>query len=106
VRGSFGVAGTAAGANALASGDATWSWPLATAPTVTIRGVGAMPTATCPGTVSNPEAAACNVCIYESANENTGCVANNVPATFGVVLSVRSTAAGDFFSAGTWAVTG
>jgi hypothetical protein len=106
VRGSFGVAGTAAGANALVSGDANWFWPLATAPTVTIRGVGATPTATCPGTVANPEAAAGNGCVYQSTNLNTAGVGNNTPATFGVVLYVRSTAAGDFYSTGTWAVTG
>jgi hypothetical protein len=106
VRGVFGIAGTAAAANALVSSEASWFWPLATAPTVTIRPVGATPTATCPGTASNPEAAAGNACIYESDILNTVGVANNPPATVGVVLYVRSTAAGEFFSEGTWAVTG
>ncbi len=106
VRGVFDIGGTAAAANALVTSDASWFWPLATAPTVTIRGVGAAPTATCPGTVSNPEAATGNVCIYDSVNNNTAGVGNNGPSTFGVTLYVRSTAAGDFWSEGTWAVTG
>ena len=86
--------------------NATETDPLPVA-TVAWAGVlGATPTATCPGTASNPEAAAGNVCIYESDNLNTGGVGNNTPSTFGTELFVRSTAAGDFWSEGTWAVTG
>lgn len=106
VRGVFDIGGTAAAGSALAASGASWFWPLGATPTVHIVTNGGPPVSACPGTVTNPTALSGNVCIYQGLALNTGGVGNNLPSLFGVTLYVRSSAAGDFYAEGSWAVTG
>jgi hypothetical protein len=69
--------------------------------------------AECPGTVASPAAAPGHLCVYEQTpmNRATLTVFNPIDdgttntSRVGTVLRMTSTAAGQFFSRGTWAVT-
>jgi hypothetical protein len=83
------------------------------APAANIIPIGGAPTANCPGNVTNPQAAPGHMCVYERQrinvaslqvfNAGTGIVGN--PNNSGASLYVRSTAAGNVYSYGRWAVT-
>jgi hypothetical protein len=86
---------------------------LSAAPTAHVILQGSQPPAECPGTVSSPEAAPGHLCVYEKTpmNRATLTVMNPIDdgatntSTVGTMLRMTSTAAGMFFSRGTWAVT-
>jgi hypothetical protein len=104
----------ASGANATrAEGAISFSVPFAAAPTPHIILPGGAPTANCPGSFSNPQAAPGQLCLYESQRINVGgeCVYTglslcNVATEHGGILYVPPAAAGTFFVEGTWAATG
>jgi hypothetical protein len=86
---------------------------LSAAPTAHVILIGNPKPAACPGTVASPQAAPGHLCIYEKTPMNRAdlIVSNPVDdgmtetSRFGTVLRMTSTAAGQFFSRGTWAVT-
>lgn len=110
LRGAFGFGGTASGANLTREGAVSLPFPLASDPTVTIRPVGAPPTAECPGTRDDPQAAPGKLCVYVGfTSKMTGLswygTDGGDRSRFGIVLFGDSTAAGAAEVAGTWAVT-
>lgn len=96
------------GGTAHAYASVSFTYRLATAPTVHVVADGATTTG-CAGTVDHPTATAGNVCIYRDFDSSTP-VAFSPTATIGqagrtgLVLSVSN--AGNAFEYGSWAVTG
>ena len=90
----------------------------AAAPTAYLLAPGAAPTPECPGTLEAPEASPGSLCLYTQSNSNVSSRSvcnplNNTcsgsPSTqtnrYGTVVRVDATAAGLFYSWGTWAAT-
>jgi hypothetical protein len=104
--------GTATITGDLASASISFAVPLASSPTATIVPSGTT-TADCPGSVRTPTAAAGALCVYIGAEQNVGAIAAYDPfgdaggtaSPYGAGVVVDSTAAGNFYSDGTWAVT-
>ena len=106
VRGAYNMGGTAAAAGGLANTSVSFIYALANAPTINFVRQGAAAPAACTGNATLPQAAAGTVCIYEAQRLNTaGGLVNEVNRS-GATIFINSTAAGGFFSFGTWAVTG
>ena len=75
------------------------------------------PTANCPGSASDPQAAPGNLCLYETHHLNTwddprilrfgstGDITYDAASRYGAGLRTQSTGTGRAFSLGTWAVT-
>ncbi len=97
---------------------ATFSFvtPLAAAPAapgVNFIPSGGPPTASCPGTAANPQAASGNLCVYEAFGSNRAfvCIVNTATgicdssSAFGAAVGLRTAGAGSSFSYGSWAVT-
>lgn len=90
----------------------SYQFPLAASPTPHYRPPAAGPTANCPGTYSDPQAAPGHLCVYSGGRSGTNTtysvdgVEHDRVNRFGAALNVRSSAAtGYFFDVGTWAVT-
>jgi len=84
------------------------------APNANFLVAAAMPTASCPGTASNPEAAPGQLCVYErtAANIRTRCIVPSAQSyscgsasRMGAAVYVESLAALRTYSIGSWAVT-
>jgi hypothetical protein len=120
IRGTYGLSFYANGSGQ--GGYTTWSFgaelPLApSAPAGNFIKLGQDPTANCPGSPSNPQAAPGNLCVYESFAVNVGGaggaatmfrfsdVVGNAADRYGVGLKKFSTGTGPASSFGTWAVT-
>jgi hypothetical protein len=79
----------------------------------TSSAAGSAPTAQCPGSAVNPQAAPGHLCVYESVSQNrddvvlftgtTGFI--NQASKWGAGVWLIPAAAGNAFSDGTWAVT-
>ena len=82
----------------------SFAFPLAAAPASHFLATGASHPA-CPGSAGSPQASPGHVCVYE--NSSTKIMSAGIVNTtrFGVDLFADSNAAGDYISAGTWAVT-
>ena len=122
LRGAFNL-DTSVGAGAVIFGGAiTFGLTLRAAPTPVIRPAGAAPTAQCPGTLRDPQAAPGVLCIYLQSESNLAVLPGftsglsvqsypnvlneNASSAFGAELFIRSLVAGRMFVDGTWAVTG
>jgi hypothetical protein len=106
VRGAFNIGSTAAAAGALANSSISFIYALATVPTVKVVLQGAAAPAECSGNATFPQAAAGVLCIYEESKTNSVGVTLNAVNRSGATIFTNSSAAGGFFSYGTWAVTG
>jgi hypothetical protein len=106
VRGAFNIGGTAAAAGALANSSISFIYAFATAPTVKVVLQGAAAPAECSGNATFPQAQAGFVCIYEESKTNSVGVTLNAVNRSGATIFTNSSAAGGFFSYGTWAATG
>jgi hypothetical protein len=106
IRGAFNIGGTAAAAGALANNAISFVYAFAAAPTVKIVLQGAAAPAECPGNATFPQAQAGFVCIYEESKTNSVGVTLNAVNRSGATIFTNSSAAGGFFSYGTWAATG
>lgn len=112
IRGAYIAQTTAAGINNRLAADISFGWSVGSAPTVHVipRG-GVLPTG-CSGTVSRPNAAPGNLCVFENQHFNAGspqvcdiasqCKGKASP--MGAYVIAFSTAAGDAEVSGTWAV--
>jgi hypothetical protein len=89
----------------------SFAFAVASKPSVHFVGIGATPPAQCSGTVSSPEAAPGNLCVYaalgstsatavEIINPETNFTPDASPRRFSVAMTPS-----DSFSAGSWAVT-
>ena len=106
IRGAYNMGGTAAATGALANTAVSFVFPLAAAPTAHFIRQGTAAPAQCPGNATFPQATAGNLCVYETERFNSvGGQVNEVNRS-GATIFLNSTAAGGFFSFGTWAVTG
>lgn len=111
VRGTYWMGATAGAGFDLATSEISFGWRFAAAPTRHFIQLGAPAPAECPGTAAAPAANAGHLCVYESLAVNAGARDVNGPAgdgstyAFGARLFIRSAAAGDFYSGGTWAAT-
>jgi hypothetical protein len=106
VRGAYNIGGTAAAAGALANTSISFIYAFAAAPTVKIVLQGAAAPAECPGNATFPQAQAGFVCIYEASKTNSVGVTLNGVTRSGATIFTNSSAAGGFFTFGTWAATG
>jgi hypothetical protein len=105
VRGSYSLGGTAAVGNDLASTAISFGFRLAAEPTPHLIRMGSPAPAECPGSFAQPEASPGHLCIYEDSLTNTQGISPNSVEPVGATIFIRSNAAGDFFSFGTWAAT-
>jgi hypothetical protein len=106
VRGAYNIGGTAAAAGALANSSISFVYAFATAPSVKIVLQGAAAPAECSGNATFPQAQAGFVCIYEESKTNSVGVTLNAVNRSGATIFTNSSAAGGFFTYGTWAATG
>ncbi len=106
IRGAYNTGGTAVAAGGLANTSISFIWPFTTLPTVKIVLQGTTAPAECPGNATSPQAQTGFLCIYEESRTNTSGVTLNAVQKFGATIFVNSTAAGGFFSYGSWAATG
>ena len=106
IRGAFNIGGTAAAAGALANTSISFIYAFAAAPTVKIVLQGAAAPAECTGNSTFPQAQAGFLCIYEESKTNSVGVTLNAVNRSGATIFTNSSAAGGFFSYGTWAATG
>ena len=113
LRGVYNSDFVAAGADEINGGTIDFPLRLPAPPAVHVLGVGAPPTADCPGTTTNPQAAPGSLCVYKEAETNTSQYAvcnfdcDPIPSAeaSGALIYHHSTAAGRSFSWGAWAVT-
>lgn len=98
-------------AGEISGGSISFGLRLASKPTVSVLGIGAAPTASCPGTATNPEAARGVLCVYKLAETNAtffvcdlDCV-EGVAERYGATLYLHATLDSRAFSEGSWAVT-
>ena len=106
IRGAYNMGGTAAAAGGLANTSVSFVFALAAAPTVFFVRQGTAAPTQCPGNATFPQATAGNLCVYEAERLNTaGGLVNEVNRS-GATIFINATAAGGFYSFGTWAVTG
>ena len=127
--GVFSVTGVASAAGQYSDSPISFGFRFASAPTVVTVGIDDTPAeaaaAGCPGTANDPAAAAGKVCLYEMGHENVSTLAffetdgdpasvagyappaegNGSANRFGTIVEVRSAAAGNLYSNGTWAAT-
>jgi hypothetical protein len=88
---------------------------LASAPTPNYLNAGAPATANCPGSVTNPQAAPGQLCVYESSSSNATqrrtCDPETALCLFassnreGLGVAINATATGTVWAIGSWAVT-
>ena len=84
----------------------SYAFPLASTPVGHFIADGTTPPSQCPGTVSNPEAAPGNLCVYEGPNHTNDTVQiGSNSDQFGFGLLVSQTASASYWSIGAWAVT-
>jgi hypothetical protein len=105
IRGAYNIGSTAAAAGGLANTSISFIFLMPSAPTVRIVLQGGAAPAACGGNATVPQADAGFLCIYEESRTNTAGVTLNAVNRSGATIFVNSTAAGGFFSYGTWAVT-
>ncbi len=106
VRGAYNIGATAAAPGALANSSISFVYAFAASPTVKIVLQGAAAPAECPGNATFPQAQAGFVCIYEESKTNSVGVTLNAVNRSGATIFTNSSAAGGFFTYGTWAATG
>lgn len=106
IRGAFNMGGTAAAASDLANTSVSFAYALAAAPAIHFIRQGTAAPAQCPGNATFPQAANGNLCIYEAQRLNTAGGQVNEVNRSGATIFIESSAAGRFFSFGTWVVTG
>lgn len=115
LRGNYGIIFNAAAAFQDDTSAFSFGRPLPVAPLVPAANIiplAGPPTANCPGSFDNPQAAPGHLCIYERIRGNTqffGVLDSrsvpNLAERTGATMFVRSNAAGQAFAMGKWAVT-
>jgi hypothetical protein len=114
IRGAFSILGKATATNDVNSDNISFGVTLSAAPTVHYIDAGAAVPPGCSGTVSKPNAAPGNLCVFEAetlnvTNRNTYATTGTTPGigqctAFGCGVYAQATAAGNMYAWGTWAV--
>ncbi len=112
LRGHFAATGQAAYAGQRAEGAASFGFTFASAPTPHVLAPDAEPTAQCPGSFGNPQAAPGHLCVYESvtlrADDDcvyTGDSLCDNATRHGGIFFIAATEPGEFYARGAWAAT-
>ena len=117
LKGAYAIEYTATAINQDGTDSISFAFPLSADPSAEAANFipeGGSPTAACPGTSANPEAAAGQICIYESYGSNVHfrCIATSAgeyscdkASQYGATVFIESSGAGRTTSVGTWAVT-
>jgi hypothetical protein len=108
LRGMYSWAGVTAAAGYHPVVPLNYAFPLSASPAINIIAVGGASTAACPGTAANPQAAAGNLCIYQSRNDGNLTIQalNEVQGgKYGADLYFPIAAGANYEFLGTWAVT-
>jgi hypothetical protein len=106
VRGHFNIGGNGTGAGSLANTALSFDFALDAAPTAHIIQTGDPAPPECTGSATFPEAAPGHLCVYENADTSnrTSLMLNEVNRS-GATIFITSTAGGNYYSYGSWAVT-
>jgi hypothetical protein len=114
IRGAFSILAAAGAASDVYSDNINFGVTLSAAPTVHYIAAGAAVPSGCSGTVSKPNAAPGNLCVFEAHtqnvnNRNTYSTTGALPGigqctAFGCGVFATATAAGNMYAWGTWAV--
>lgn len=110
IRGSYMTGGTTTAAGEFLQESISYGVTLSAAPTVHFIAMGAAVPAGCSGTAAAPDALPGHLCVFESANLNHGAVGiyqitgGAGSSTMGAILTGSNAAAGQAYSAGSWAV--
>jgi hypothetical protein len=115
IKGSYALGSNAtAGSQYHLDGYSFGGYQLASNPTTHYVPFGTAPPAQCPGTNDDPQAIAGHLCVYENARGNVALgdllianpATNTAPGSsrWGFYIQIRSSAAGLYYSNGTWAV--
>jgi hypothetical protein len=112
IRGQYGIYDRATAAAEYQYEAISFGFTLSAPPTIHYIKTGTAPPAGCPGTVSSPEADPGNLCVYESSfvtnvgtDRNAWVPIGSATGTFGALVYTSSSAAGAYYTFGTWAVT-
>jgi hypothetical protein len=112
LRGVYNLDAVVPAASGIAGGSISFGLRLPSKPAIEIVGIGGPPTANCPGSLENPEAARGFLCVYKSSETNTSGIFPcdqdcdpNIAERYGAELFASSTAGGRIFADGSWAVT-
>ncbi|UUZ60352.1 hypothetical protein [Nocardioides sp. B-3] len=111
IRGTYDIIGYSNGAGAELADNLSFGWTLSAAPITHYINDGAIPPAGCSGTVSAPNASPGHLCVFEAqsnlANQRRTINATgsyNPASPFGAGVTVTTTAAGNVYVYGSWAV--
>jgi hypothetical protein len=109
--GAFGVGGAGGNANDVHESPVSFQIPLAASPTVEVVQEGGAPTANCPGSPTNPQAAAGYWCLYVGYADQTNANGVRVYGTdgsnefrWGGVVYIKALGTSGPEASGTWAV--
>jgi hypothetical protein len=115
LRGSFVVTEAGAVAGDFMIDGISFGFRMSAAPTARFIPVGTPPPAQCPGTITNPQAAAGNLCVYEAGrgnlsgagicNTESGGCAIGFANREGAAVFAFAAAGGQAYTMGTWAAT-
>jgi hypothetical protein len=109
LRGTWGGEGSASGAGDYRGSTAMFGLRLPASPARHFIPDGGVPPASCPGTLTNPQAAPGHLCVYQGSNisnQSTGIDETNAgTGRYGFTFLIFALAAGNYWSYGTWAVT-
>jgi hypothetical protein len=109
VKGAWGLWDKAAAAGEESMGDISWDYALADPILLNIVSVFPSTDPNCSGTVANPSAAPGYLCVYQRATGNTSGLkysTSGILYQFGAPVWIESSDAGEYWSDGSWAVTG
>ena len=112
MKGVFMIGATSAGGLTFGENSFSFPRPLSSAPTTHYIAAPSPAPAACPGSNDNPKAAPGHLCVYENQQGNLASFVILNPTTnmagasrWGFMVQTTNTAAGLFYSDGTWAVT-
>jgi len=110
LRGTWGAEGDAASSSSYRGSTQSFGLRLPASPTRHFIADGGVPPAQCPGTVPNPQASPGHLCVYEGSNINNRSSVvidetNTGTGRYGFTFLIFASAAGNYWSYGTWAVT-
>jgi hypothetical protein len=113
LRGAFNIDFVAAAPDEISGDSISFGFSLPQPPKIEVVKAGQSPTASCPGSTSNPTAAPGQFCLYETASFGVSsfaicdleCNSAAFASPWGAELFVHAKAAGRTFVSGTWAVT-
>jgi hypothetical protein len=106
LRGSYSFGGVSAASGYHPVETLTYQFPLTSSPTINIIDVSGAATTACPGSATNPQATAGNLCVYQSRNDGGLTFQVTDANRFGAAFYFPIATSTSYEFEGTWAVTG